>query len=169
MRYVINICIVIFFLLGCSSKLSENKVQPNDEKTPLKEKQDLSAKQNQVISENTNQDSNNDKEAIQLKKLDSSIMNMSEGSIIETSGQFWGWQAKKAGCQNLGNPPVSRNDWILKVENSMCFYVTGKIPAGVEITKPNGELLKLKLIVHYQSDGTMYFENAVETGEKGEK
>lgn len=81
------------------------------------------------------------------------------GDTVTLEGEYFGWNASKAGCKNkISSPPVTRSDWILKISGGFCIYVTGHIPGGVDKLSPKGEKVKITGIIRKTESGQMYLE-----------
>ena len=74
--------------------------------------------------------------AATIKQVIENASRMNEQQV-ELTGAFRGW----TGCP--ASSMITRSDWVLEDESG-CIYVSGVMPEGVSLTKPQGERIQIK-------------------------
>lgn len=65
-----------------------------------------------------------------------------KGSFISLKATFLGWKAD----QDIGAPPVTRSDWIVRGEDGSNIYCTGRMPEGLRPSDPEARGIRISLL-----------------------
>ncbi|MBN1755650.1 hypothetical protein JW877_05490 [bacterium] len=138
---------VILLLVGCCKS-------PRNEKSSPLQGEDGSLAPG-TVSQTENQEAA-DNEGVAVPNQEALL---EVGSKVTLTGEFWGWSGTKAGCAGeISSPPVSKSDWIIKLDSGQCLYVVGPVPAGVDKLNPQGEKVEISGVVKELETGQIYIE-----------
>ncbi len=161
MRYInkkVFLFLIILFLLAPPS-CKETKKVTQEPTTGKISKPTTPTNKNEVTEEADDKDNTTEAEPEEPSGITIAQLNTQVGQEVNLKGNFWGWSGSKAGCQNeLGTPPVTRSDWLLKLENGECIYMAGKTPEGMDNLKPKGEEVKISGTVKKTDKEQLYIE-----------
>ncbi|MBN2542263.1 hypothetical protein JXI42_05310 [bacterium] len=142
--FALMIVVLLFLVSGCK----EEKIKT--------EAAGKSSEENVQVDQDKSEEAAEEKAYISYY---SSIAESAEGAEVIVEGQFWGWSGTKAECVNeIGSPPVSRSDWILKLDDEHCIYVSGPVPVGLDKLEPHGEKTVIEGVVKKLESGQIYLE-----------
>ena len=147
--YAAIVLLLLMLTVGCREKeASQNNTSAEK----------ITSSQAADTSQDTSSNSVDEVETA-VSSIPEDMPNIRVGENIVVEGEFWGWNATKANCRNeISSPPVSRSDWIFKLSNGYCIYVSGSVPAGVNKLSPAGERVKIFGTIRQTSSGQMYIE-----------
>ena len=79
-------------------------------------------------------------------------------SFVSLKATFLGWKADKG--QDVGAPPVTRSDWIVRGDDGTCIYCTGRMPDQLRPDDPSarGRCITVLGQVHLDANGRPYVD-----------